>query len=38
MCVRAGEDRTCGVLQDGSVACWGTQARGIAQADFPATP
>ena len=27
--INAGDDHTCGVRIDGSVACWGKQARGL---------
>ena len=27
--VSAGYDHTCGVRSDGTVACWGSQARGL---------
>ena len=27
--VSAGDEHTCGVRTDGSVACWGEQARGL---------
>ena len=33
--VSAGRDHTCGVRSDGSVACWGRQARGLTASDFP---
>ena len=32
--VSAGYAHTCGVRADGTVACWGNQARGVTQADF----
>ena len=35
--VSAGFEYTCGVKTDGFIACWGNQARGVTQADFPAT-
>jgi alpha-tubulin suppressor-like RCC1 family protein len=32
--VSAGRSHTCGVRSDGSVACWGLQARGVTASDF----
>ena len=33
--VSAGYEYTCGVRSDGSLACWGVQARGETASDFP---
>ena len=32
--VSAGQDHTCGVRSDGSVACWGLYTRGLTASDF----
>ena len=32
--VSAGWGHTCGVRSNGSVACWGRQARGLTASDF----
>ena len=32
--VSAGFTHTCGMMRDGAVVCWGSQARGLTAADF----